>query len=85
VVGPIPRFTSLDWQNADDPTVSAVIFEAHTASDLSVDRIVFAQARVATRTEPASPLSYDDRAARDKIAVMSLDPESLRVGVATVP
>jgi hypothetical protein len=85
VVVPIPRFTSLDWQNADDSTVSAVIFEAHTASDLGIDRIVFSEASVATWTEPAPPLSHDDRAARDEIAIMRFDPESLRVRVAPVP
>jgi hypothetical protein len=62
-----------------------VIFEAHTAGDLGIDRIVFAEARVATRTEAAPALSHDDRAARNEIAIMRFDPESLRVRVAPVP
>jgi hypothetical protein len=85
VVGLIPRFTLLDWQNADDSTVSAMIFEAHAACDLGIDRIVFAEPCVATRTEPASALSHDDRAAGDQIAVVRFDSKSLRVRVATVP
>jgi hypothetical protein len=79
VVGLIPRFTSLDWQNADNSTVSAVILEAHAARNLGINRIVFAEACIAPRTEPAASLSHDDRAARDEIAVMCFDPEPLRI------
>src|SRR5262245_39240064 len=82
---PITRFRLLLFgKDADDPSARAVVFEAHPALDLREDRVVLADARVQTRPEPPSTLADDDGAARDEIAVVGLDAETLRIGVAAV-
>src|SRR3954451_23028275 len=71
--------------DADDPASCAVVFELHLASRLREDRVVLAETGVKSGLEPPSALANDDRAAGDDVAVVRLDAEPLRVGVAAVP
>src|SRR3954467_364346 len=74
-------FEGLD---ADDPAARAVIFELHASVGLREDRVVLAQSRVQAGLKTAAALADDDRAAGDDVAVVRLDAEPLRVGVAAV-
>ena len=73
-----------DRLNADDPPVSAVVLEPHTPGNLREDRVVLADAGVEAGPEASSALTHDDRAAADDVAVVRLDAQPLRVGVAAV-
>src|SRR5207248_2801807 len=74
----------LDWLDADDAAVRAVVLELHAAGDLREDRVVFAEAGVQPRAESPPALTHDDGAAGDEIAVVRLHTQPLRVGVAAV-
>src|ERR1700722_12864161 len=74
----------LQRQDADDPAVRAVVFEPHPPVDLREDGVVFSQAGVPARPESPSPLTHDDCATGDDIAVVRLDAQPLRVRVAAV-
>ena len=62
----------------------AVVLEADLAVNLGEERVILAQADVQTRLEPAALLTDEDRTARDHVAVVTLDPQPLRVRVAAV-
>src|SRR5262245_14397419 len=76
--------TLFDWLNADHAPMGAVVLELHASGDLRVDRVVFAEACVEARTESAASLADDDRPAGHEVAVVRLDADALRVGIAAV-
>jgi hypothetical protein len=76
--------TLFDRLNADDPPVSAVVLEPHSPGHLREDRVVLSDPGVEARPETSSTLAHDDCAAADDVAVVRLDPQPLRVGIATV-
>src|SRR3954467_5695827 len=71
--------------DADDPAARAVVFELHASVGLREDGVVLAQPGVEAGLKTAAALPHDDRAAGDDVAVVRLDAEPLRVGVAAVP
>src|SRR5439155_22947381 len=80
----LPNPGLLQRLNADHAAVRAVILEFHAPRDLRKDRVVFAEARVEPRSEPAATLPHDDRAAAHHVPVVRLHAEPLGVGVAAV-
>ncbi len=62
----------------------AVVLEPDAPGDLREDRVVLAEARVQPGTETPAALPHDDGAAGDDVAVVRLDAQPLRVGVAAV-
>src|SRR3954447_3453530 len=77
--------SALDRLDADDAAVCAVVLELHPARDFGEDRVVLAEPGVQPGPGPPAALPHDDRAAGDDVAVVSLDPEALRVGLAAIP
>jgi hypothetical protein len=75
----------LDWNDADDASPRAVIFEPNPPFDLREDRVVFAETGIQAGTETPAALPHDDGAAADEVAVVGLDPEALGIRVAAVP
>ena len=74
----------LDRQDADDASAGAVVFEPDSAGHLGEDRVVFPATGIQAGPEASTALAYDDRAARDEIAVVSLDAQPLRIRIAAV-
>jgi hypothetical protein len=64
--------------------VLAVIFEAHLAGNLGVERVILAEPDVQPGLEAATFLSDQDRPARHEVPVVSLYAKTLRVAVASV-
>src|SRR3954453_8155078 len=75
----------VEWLDADDPSARAVVLELHLARGLREDRVVLAEPCVQAGLNPPPALAHDDGAAGDDVAVVRLDAEPLRVGVAAVP
>src|SRR5262245_65157016 len=74
----------LNWKNADDSSLRAVVFEAHSSGDLREDGVVLAPSGIQAGPETAPALAHDDGAASDEVAVVRLDAQALRIGVAAV-
>src|SRR5262249_48098191 len=70
--------------DADDAAVGAVVLELHAAGDLREDRVVLAEPGVQAGTEAPSALPHDDGASGDKVTVVRLDAQPLRIRVAAV-
>jgi hypothetical protein len=83
-VSAVSALLGVGRHDADRAAAAAVIGELHHAGDLRKQRVVLAQAHVQPRLEPAPALPHEDRSAGDDVAVVALDPEPLRVGVAPV-
>src|SRR3954471_7547459 len=75
----------VEWLDADDPPARAVVLELHLAGGLREDCVVLAEPHVQAGLKTPSALPHDDGAAGDDVAVVRLDAEPLRVGVAAVP
>src|SRR5436309_3096103 len=72
------------WHDADDPAVRAVIFEPDAARRLREDGVVFAESCVESGPETPAPLPDNDGSAGHEVAVVRLDAEPLRIGIAAV-
>src|SRR6478672_3723124 len=70
--------------DADDAAARAVVLELHAPGGLGEDRVVLAEAGVQARLKTAAALADNDGAAGDDVAVVRLDAEPLRVGIAPV-
>src|SRR5215211_2720628 len=69
--------------DGDNPPAARRL-ELDRAGPRREDRVVAADARPVTGTEPGSALAHDDLAPADALAGEDLDPEHLRVRVAAV-
>ena len=56
--------TPSSGQDADEAAARAVILEPHAAGDLGEQRVVFAEADVEARPEPAAALAHENRRRR---------------------
>ena len=74
----------LDGKDADDASACAVVFKSDAAGDFREDRVVLSATSVEAGLEATTTLPHDDRTAWDQIAVVSLDTEALRIGIAAV-
>src|SRR5205823_1835549 len=67
-----------------DEVAAAARAELHHAVGLGEQRVVAAEADVEARVPLRAALADDDRPRGDGLTAVALDPESLRLGVATV-
>src|SRR3954463_3343304 len=72
-------------EDTDDPAACAVVLESYPAGGGGEDRVVLAEPCVEAGPEAAPALPHDDGAAGDDVAVVRLDAEPLRIGIAAVP
>jgi hypothetical protein len=72
------------WDHRDATAVLAVVLEAHLAVNLREQRVVLAEPDVQAGLEAPAFLAHENRAARNEVAVVAFDAESLRVAVAAV-
>src|SRR4051794_25493163 len=81
---PVPRTPTRSVLNDGDRAILASGFELNGSFGRGEDRVVAAEAGSLARPEAGAPLADDDLAACHLLAGEDLDPEHLRVGVATV-
>jgi hypothetical protein len=74
----------VDRQDADHPSVRAVVLELDAPGDFGKERIILAEANVQPRTETPATLADQNGSARDNSAGESLDTQPLRVAIPTV-
>src|SRR5262245_1602649 len=67
----------LNWQNADDSSLRAVIFKTNTSGDLGEDRVVLAAPGIQAGAESTSALPHDDGATGHEVTVVRLDAQPL--------
>jgi hypothetical protein len=61
-----------------------VIFKPYTSGDLREEGVVFAEAYINARREPAAALPHENRSTGHDVAVVPLHAEALRIAVASV-
>src|SRR3954451_10413014 len=71
-------------EDVHELAAAAPVLELDDAVDLREQGVVLAPADVEAREEAGAVLTHEDRAAGDPLAAEALDPEVLRLGVATV-
>ena len=68
---------SVDWNDADPPAVSAVIFESNPSGNLREERVVLAQPNIEPGAEAAPALANQNRSAGHQVAVVTFDAKPL--------
>src|SRR6185369_4592279 len=74
----------LQWVNADELARAALVFKLDDAIDQCEQRIILAAADIVAGFPLGATLTRDDVAAENSLATKLLEPEPLRLRVATI-